>query len=179
MKPNTTRPPARHTLLGLPVDALTLDEAVTRVSAQIESARHLRQRQAARSTSDTVNDTSTAEHATPTPADSLHPMEGFAAASLWQVVTLNPEIAMQARRDPLLRAIIRAAPLVTADGIGIVWALWLRGVRLPARVTGIDLLEALASRSASSGYQLFLLGASPGVAKQAGEALLRRYPGLQ
>ena len=39
-----------------------------------------------------------------------------------QVVTLNPEMIMAARRDAALRGILRECSLVVADGIGVVWA---------------------------------------------------------
>jgi N-acetylglucosaminyldiphosphoundecaprenol N-acetyl-beta-D-mannosaminyltransferase len=94
-------------------------------------------------------------------------------------VTLNPELVMRARRDAGLAQIIRSARVVTADGAGILWALRLRGQRLPARVTGIDLAQALAQRAAESGYSIFLLGAGPGVAQAAADALTRRYPALR
>ncbi|HET9110801.1 MAG TPA: WecB/TagA/CpsF family glycosyltransferase, partial [Ktedonobacterales bacterium] len=64
------------------------------------------------------------------------------------VVTLNPEIVMRTRRDAGLARIIHAARLVTADGVGILWALRLTGRRLPERVTGVDLTLALAERAA-------------------------------
>jgi N-acetylglucosaminyldiphosphoundecaprenol N-acetyl-beta-D-mannosaminyltransferase len=159
----------RYNLLGLPVDALTMATAVERVSEQIERARQIR--------------LLAAERATPTPADSLQSVDESngqsVAGSLWQVVTLNPEMVMQARRDPQFQALIQAAPMVTVDGIGIVWALRWRGVRLPGRVTGVDLLEALAAHAAMAGWRLFLLGAAPRVAALAEQTLQRRYPGLQ
>ena len=97
---------------------------------------------------------------------------------VWQVVTLNPEIAMRAQRDDGLRAIIQRAALVTPDGVGIALALRWRGYRTPARVTGVDLVEALAARAAQDGWRLFLLGAQAGVAEAAAEALIQRHPGL-
>lgn len=96
-----------------------------------------------------------------------------------QVVTLNPELVMRARRDAGLAQIIRSARVVTADGAGILWALRLRGRRLPARVTGIDLAQALAERAAEAGYPLFLLGAGPEVARAAADALTQRLPALR
>ena len=48
-----------------------------------------------------------------------------------QVVTLNSEMVMRARRDPGLRAVIARAALVTADGAGVVWAARLAGLRFP------------------------------------------------
>jgi N-acetylglucosaminyldiphosphoundecaprenol N-acetyl-beta-D-mannosaminyltransferase len=95
-----------------------------------------------------------------------------------QVVTLNPEMLMAARRDTALREAIRTAALVVADGIGIVLAVRLLGVRLRGRVAGVDLLEAFAGLAAERGYRIYLLGAPPGVARMAGEALVHRHPGL-
>jgi N-acetylglucosaminyldiphosphoundecaprenol N-acetyl-beta-D-mannosaminyltransferase len=96
-----------------------------------------------------------------------------------QVVTLNPELVMRAQRDAGLAQIIRAARLVTADGVGVVWALRLAGQRIPERVTGVDLAAALAERAAATGAPIFLLGAAPGVAQAAAMALSQRYPGLR
>jgi N-acetylglucosaminyldiphosphoundecaprenol N-acetyl-beta-D-mannosaminyltransferase len=97
-----------------------------------------------------------------------------------QVVTLNPELVMRARRDTGLAQIIAAARLVTADGAGVGWALRLVGQRIPERVTGVDLSLALATRlAASEGASIFLLGAAPGVAQAAAQALSQRYPGLR
>lgn len=96
-----------------------------------------------------------------------------------QIVTLNPEMAMAARRDADLRALINSADLVLADGVGIVLAARLRGVRTLARVTGMDLIEALAGRAATDARRLFLLGARPGVADDAAEHLRMRFPASQ
>lgn len=86
---------------------------------------------------------------------------------------------MRARRDAGLAEVILRARVVTADGAGIVWALRLVGARLPGRVTGIDLAEALAERAAAAGDPIFLLGAGPGVARAAALALTRRHPALR
>lgn len=103
---------------------------------------------------------------------------GEAPAALHHIVTLNPEIVMAAKRDPLLADVILRADLTTADGVGITWAARLHGRRL-TRVTGIDLLEQSARLAAERGYQLFLLGAAPGVATEVAARLVERYPMLQ
>jgi N-acetylglucosaminyldiphosphoundecaprenol N-acetyl-beta-D-mannosaminyltransferase len=95
------------------------------------------------------------------------------------VVTLNPEMVMAARRDPAFQRTVLAGDLITVDGMGIMLAAAIQGVRLPGRVTGVDLLEALATRAAVTGERLFLLGAQPGVAESAAAALERRHPGLR
>jgi len=96
-----------------------------------------------------------------------------------QVVTLNPEMVMRARRDPALGAIIEAAGLVVPDGIGVVVSMRRRGHHRAGRVAGADLLERYAERAAPLGQRLALVGGAPGVAVLAAAELERRHPGLR
>ena len=64
------------------------------------------------------------------------------------------------------------------DGVGLLYAARRLGRRLPERVPGSELIYHLAERAAARGWPLFLLGAAPGVAEEAGELLRQRYPGL-
>jgi N-acetylglucosaminyldiphosphoundecaprenol N-acetyl-beta-D-mannosaminyltransferase len=96
------------------------------------------------------------------------------------VVTLGVEMVMAAQRDPSFRAIVNGAALVTCDTIGLLLASRLRGGPLRERVTGVELVGALAERSASSGdFRLYLLGGSGDTAQLAAAALQRRAPGVQ
>ena len=95
------------------------------------------------------------------------------------IVTPNPEIVWKARKDETLRVVINNAELVLADGIGIVLGARLLGTPLPGgRIPGIDFASSLLKEMAQSGGSLFLLGAKPGVAEQAGNNLKDSYPGL-
>jgi len=96
-----------------------------------------------------------------------------------QIVTVNPEFVMAARRDATFRAVLEAADLALPDGQGLLWAARVMGSRLRERVCGSDIVPAVAALSARQGYRLFLLGAVPGVAERAAEALTARNPGLQ
>jgi N-acetylglucosaminyldiphosphoundecaprenol N-acetyl-beta-D-mannosaminyltransferase len=95
-----------------------------------------------------------------------------------QVITLNPEMVMAARADATLRQAIERAALVVPDGIGVVWAARWLGWRVPERVTGIDLLVALAELAAARGWRIFLLGGAPGVAEAAARQLRAACPAL-
>ncbi|SHE83467.1 N-acetylmannosaminyltransferase [Desulfofundulus australicus DSM 11792] len=101
-----------------------------------------------------------------------------AAGHPHQVITLNPEILYRAQKEPELLDLINRADLVTADGIGIVWAAKVAGTPVPERVTGIDLMLALVERAAREGWRIFLLGAAPGVAEEAARRLREKHPGL-
>lgn len=96
-----------------------------------------------------------------------------------QVVTLNTEFVMEARRNRAFREVINTAALVIADGIGIVWATHLGKMPVPERIAGTDTVQALANRCARRGYRLYLLGAAPGIAEQAAERLQAIAPGLE
>jgi N-acetylglucosaminyldiphosphoundecaprenol N-acetyl-beta-D-mannosaminyltransferase len=95
-----------------------------------------------------------------------------------QVVTVNPEFVIAARRDRHFRRVLNGADLAVADGIGIVWAARLLGDRLPERVGGVEVVERLAAHATAAGHRLYLLGGQEGVAAEAAQRLQMRYPGL-
>lgn len=94
------------------------------------------------------------------------------------VFNVNVDICMQARRDAELAAILHAADLVLVDGTPMVWAARLLGTPLPERVSGSDFLPWFCGIAAESGYRLFFLGAGPGVAQRAKEAVEELLPDL-
>lgn len=95
-----------------------------------------------------------------------------------QVVTLNAEMLYRAQTDKTLKDLLNQADLVVPDGYGVVWAGRQLGCPLPERVTGIDLMQALARRAAREKWRVYLLGAAPGVANAAATNLELKYPGL-
>ena len=95
------------------------------------------------------------------------------------IATPNPEIVMLARKDNRLSAAIEGAKLVLPDGVGIIIAARILGTPLRGgRVPGIDFTAALFEKLAESGRSVFLLGAAPGVAHEAGRRLAEKYQGL-
>ena len=113
--------------------------------------------------------------------ESLAKVASFVASGrerMDQVVTINPEGLWQAYQDKAFAAIINQASLVTPDGTGVLWGARKMGRLMKGRVTGIDLLHQICRRAAKCGWRIYLLGAKPGVAKQAGKKLQERYPGL-
>ena len=95
------------------------------------------------------------------------------------VVTVNPEFVMEARRNSAFRRVLAAADMATPDGFGLLLAARLRGDAFRGRVTGVALAELIAASAVAHSWSLFLLGAAPGVAERAAEALQRKYPGLR
>jgi N-acetylglucosaminyldiphosphoundecaprenol N-acetyl-beta-D-mannosaminyltransferase len=104
---------------------------------------------------------------------------GRATGKSHQVATVNADFVVKALDDPELRGILQGTDMATADGMPLVWGARLLGVDLAGRVTGADMVPALAERACERGYSLYLLGAAPGVAARAAEILQARHPGLR
>lgn len=93
-----------------------------------------------------------------------------------QVVTANPEILDNATRTPQLKNLMNRAALVTADGQGVLLAGKILGTPFPARVTGIELAEALCRESGKRGLSLYFLGSKPGIVDEAAQKMRAQYP---
>ena len=129
--------PERLVLFDLPLDPVTLDAALDRLSGWLFESP-------------------------PTPHT---------------VVTLNPEFIVQSRTQPEFVRAMQEADLVTADGVGIVYAArQLYGAEVP-RAPGFDLVKGLMERHGPE-LRVFFLGSKPGVAEQAAQNAVRDY-GIQ
>ena len=93
--------------------------------------------------------------------------------------TVNVATLMMMRKDPALRSFVDRARLVVADGQPLVWCSSLFGGRLPERVAGIELIDALCARAALEGRGVYLLGAKAALLVRATTALQARHPTLR
>lgn len=105
--------------------------------------------------------------------------EGRASRKGHQIATINADFVVKSLYDAELRRILQEADMATADGMPLVWSARLLGVPMKERVTGADMVPALAQLAAQKGYSIYFLGAAPGVAEQAAATLQRLYPTLQ
>jgi N-acetylglucosaminyldiphosphoundecaprenol N-acetyl-beta-D-mannosaminyltransferase len=96
------------------------------------------------------------------------------------VITLNPEMVMLARSQPILANIIQKAELVVADGAGIVFYCRLHGKKQP-RFPGIEMAESLLQYAGTrdSPCSVFFYGGKTGIAQQAAETWKQRAPQLE
>jgi N-acetylglucosaminyldiphosphoundecaprenol N-acetyl-beta-D-mannosaminyltransferase len=94
------------------------------------------------------------------------------------VVTLGTEMAVRAQRDERFKAVANASALSLCDTIGLLYAARLQGVRLPERVTGVELLEPLCAALGREGMAVYFLGGRGDTAARAAAALRERHPGL-
>lgn len=89
------------------------------------------------------------------------------------VVTPNPEFILAAEKDADFRQVLNSADLVIPDGIGVVYSAKILGTPLKERVPGIEFAADMLAKLDQMGGRLYLLGAKPGVAQEAG----RPHPG--
>lgn len=94
------------------------------------------------------------------------------------VVTPNVDHVVQFRSNPALRKAYALAGRVYADGKPLVWASRLFGPPLTETVTGSDLMPELFTTAQLRGQSLtvYLLGAGPGVAEEAGHRIEQQWP---
>lgn len=90
------------------------------------------------------------------------------------VVTLNPEIIVQAEDNPGLQAALKSADLSVADGVGVAWAAKRAGLALPGRVPGVELAFRAMQRGGRD-LRVYFLGGKEGVARGAAVEAARLY----
>lgn len=95
-----------------------------------------------------------------------------------RVVTANPEMIYASDYNLTLKQLINSADIVTADGIGVVWAARKLGIPIKERVTGIDLIQALFPAASEGRWRIFFLGGKPGIAEKAADKVIQGYPGI-
>lgn len=85
----------------------------------------------------------------------------------------------EAQHDPQFRHILNSADLVVPDGMPLVWLARRRGLPLPRRVYGPELMVAFCAHGVTHGFRHFLYGGGAGVAGRVAIALRERFPGIQ
>ena len=94
------------------------------------------------------------------------------------IFTPNSEIIMLAYKDPEFCKVLNSADLLTADGIGVVYASKILKNPINERAAGYDIACRVIEKIAKSGHRLFLFGGKPGVAETAKEKLEAAHPGI-
>lgn len=96
-----------------------------------------------------------------------------------QIATVNPEFIMLSQSDHEFKDVLNNTELNVPDGQGLILASKITGQKLNNRVTGIDLVWALAELAEKRNYSIFLLGGRNGVAEKTKNVLLEKYPRLK
>lgn len=121
------------------------------------------------------------------------------------IVTPNPEMLLEARKNSPFRDILNRAALSIPDGIGILWASTFQEISkrsgrvvrffkailslssllflpkfcrkvFPERITGVDFMQSLVAAVQEFDVPIFLLGAKPGVAENVKKIFETKHP---
>ncbi len=95
------------------------------------------------------------------------------------VFTPNSEIIMAAYKDEEFAEILNNASMLTADGIGVVYASRILKKPIKERAAGYDIACKVLEKINYTDHSLFLFGGKPGVAEMAEKKLKEKYPGLK
>lgn len=94
------------------------------------------------------------------------------------IFTCNVDHLVQLSQNEDFAAAYQRASLVTADGAPVVALARLLGGPVRQRVTGADLVPAVAAQAEELGIQMILVGGAEGVADKARDKLRDQHPGL-
>jgi N-acetylglucosaminyldiphosphoundecaprenol N-acetyl-beta-D-mannosaminyltransferase len=106
-------------------------------------------------------------HTIPQLLDELRELLGDKQLQPRTVLTVNAHIYNRAVEDSVLRRNINASRIVTADGMGIVWAARLFGVRIPERCNMTEAFRAFLTAPNMPAINAILIGCSPEEAEAA------------
>jgi N-acetylglucosaminyldiphosphoundecaprenol N-acetyl-beta-D-mannosaminyltransferase len=93
------------------------------------------------------------------------------------VVNAAKVVSMQTDKE--LAHSVLSSDVIFADGQSLVWAAGIQGKKLPERVAGIDLMQALLERGSKVGYRIYCLGAEEWVICKVAQIIAERFPGVQ
>jgi N-acetylglucosaminyldiphosphoundecaprenol N-acetyl-beta-D-mannosaminyltransferase len=95
-----------------------------------------------------------------------------------QIATANVDFLVNSVHDDELRETLARCDIVLADGMPLVWASRLLGMKLKQRVAGADLVPELARLSARNGYRIFLLGSDEQSSAGAAAWMQKNFPNV-
>ncbi len=95
------------------------------------------------------------------------------------IFTPNSEILLEAYKNKEFCDILNSSDLLTADGIGVVYASKILGDPIEERAAGFDIACGLIDRISETGHRLYLFGGKPGIAEKAKKNLEAKYPFIQ
>jgi N-acetylglucosaminyldiphosphoundecaprenol N-acetyl-beta-D-mannosaminyltransferase len=114
-----------------------------------------------------------------TTPEALDVIEGFLRSQKpHHVITGNTLMLLAAQEDQALHQILEEAALVVPESSGILWASRVLGTPLREFSPGIDLMLAICRMASVKGHPAFFLGAAPGVAEAAAQAMTKQFPGF-
>ncbi len=100
-------------------------------------------------------------------------------AGFYHIVSINPEIAVIAYRNPLFRKIVNTAQSQIIDGFGTILAGQILNFNLPPRLTGVDLMQEVIRLAVDRRLTVMLIGGKGNLADTLANCYNRQYFGAK
>ena len=94
-----------------------------------------------------------------------------------QVITINPEMFLEAEKNEDFVSVIKNAEIIIPDGIGVKIALSINGVE-SERIPGIDFAKQLLNKAVGKNWSVAIVGAKEEIINKAALNLKSEYPSL-
>lgn len=95
----------------------------------------------------------------------------------YQIITINPEMIMNAQKNEHFFNILSNSDLNIADGVGVKIALKLKKIN-QNQIRGVDFSRELIKLASENNYRIAFLGAKEEVIQKTKENFLKKYPNL-
>lgn len=95
----------------------------------------------------------------------------------FQIITINPEMIMNAQKNASFFEILNNSDLNIPDGVGVKIALKIQGI-MQEQIRGVDFSRELIKLASENNYRLAFLGAKEEIICASRENFLKQYPSL-
>jgi N-acetylglucosaminyldiphosphoundecaprenol N-acetyl-beta-D-mannosaminyltransferase len=95
-----------------------------------------------------------------------------------QHVVVNVAKLVNMHKDPALCEDVTGSDLINIDGMGVVWGARLCGHDVPARVSGVDIMDRLLELCAAEGFRPYFFGAKQAVLEAAVKQIKADHPAI-
>ena len=96
-----------------------------------------------------------------------------------QIVTINPEMIENARKNKDFAKVINDAQLVIPDGIGVKIGLKMKGYKNIERIAGVEFAYYLIKECETNNFSVAMVGARPHVISEAAKNIQAKMPRLK
>lgn len=103
--------------------------------------------------------------------------EAIKSNNSFHIVTINPEMIMNAQKNPDFMNIIKSSDMNIIDGVGVKIALKLKKINQD-NIRGVDFSRSLIRLASENNYKIGFLGAKEEVIQKVKENVLNKYPSL-
>jgi N-acetylglucosaminyldiphosphoundecaprenol N-acetyl-beta-D-mannosaminyltransferase len=95
------------------------------------------------------------------------------------IVTLGAEMLINSINNIEFKEIVNSADIVTADGVGVIWANRQFGNEPGKKIAGVELIDRICKEAVKKSWRIFLLGATEEAVVKTSENLKFRHKGLE